>query len=463
MFGERILVARLGSVIFVALGAAALVALGRRAGLGARSASLPAVALVLPLTSGARFLLCDPSFTLALAAGVLLVGAGSGERGRRFVAGMLLGLATLFRQDFGAAGIFAALGTIAWIEYRRAPQVVPPGSTRGRVARGWGLLVIGVTLVALPGYLLVAFPDPRAVFDALVLLPSRMLPYRTLPYPYALRSAVARVAGGNVSAATPDELGAILILASPLLLLAAGGVLLRPPLRRKVLDHADRARVLVFLAVLAAGLAPYALGRSDEYHVYPLSVVAACIGALVAVPAWPAIRQSARARAAAVAAMSFLVGVTLGTAVGVLAVSHPLGVAGASRVMVDPDTMWVADAVRDIQAIPDGRPILVASTRHDRVYVNALAVYVLAHRPSATFFHDFIPGITTTREVQERIVADLRRHDVRTVLVWKSRLPEEPNLSREPSGVTVLDDYLRSEYAPAKQTLSYDLLRRRFR
>ena len=463
MFGERVLAVRLGTILFVALGAAALFAMGRRAGLGAISASVPAVALVLPLTSGDRLLLCDPSFTACLAAGALLTGARADERGRRFLGGALLGVATLFRQDFGAVGVLAGLGTIASIEYRRAPKPASPAATLGRIARGWAGLAAGVTLVAFPAFLLLAFPDPRALFDALVLLPPRMLPYRTLPYAHVLGSALESLSGGRVSAATPDQLSTILILASPLLVLGAAGVLLVPRLRRRVLEDHGRQGVLVFLALVAVGVTPYALGRSDEYHVYPLYVVAVGVGAIVVAAAWPAMGRSPGARTAAVAVLGFLLGVTLGTAVGALSVSEPLGVPGASRVMVGPDAMWIASAVRDIQANDDGRPILVANTRHDRVHTNALIVYVLSRRRSATYFHDFIPGITTSRSVQERIVADLQRHDVRTVLVWKGRLPEEPNRSRASSGVTVLDEYLASAFSPVTQTPFYDLLRRRSR
>jgi len=47
------------------------------------------------------------------------------------------------------------------------------------------------------------------------------------------------------------------------------------------------------------------------------------------------------------------------------------------------------------------------------------------------------------------------------VLVWKAPLPEEPNPSRESSGVTVLDEYLRTAFSRVKETSSYDLLRRK--
>jgi hypothetical protein len=63
--------------------------------------------------------------------------------------------------------------------------------------------------------------------------------------------------------------------------------------------------------------------------------------------------------------------------------------------------------------------------------------------------------------VQERIVADLKRNQVRTVLAWRNGFREEPNRSRVSSGVFVLDDYLRSEFVRVRETNDYEVLVRR--
>ena len=460
IFGERILVFRVGMLVFVALGAAALFALGRRAGLGSISASVPVVALCLPLTSGDRLLVCDPSLSLILAGGAVVTGAQAGGSGRYVLAGALLGAASLFRQDFGAGGVIAGLAAITWIECRQARGSGSAGWPTARILRAWGLLLSGITLVALPPYLMVAWPDPRPLVHALVVLPPRLMHYRTLPYWYTFLGSVRNVLEGSTSA-THNALTALMILGSPLLLAVAGRGFLTQRLRRRILESADRQRVLIFLAFAAAGVAPYAFGRSDEYHVYPLYVLTISIVTVVAASASPALTRWRNARGAAVGGLGFLVGVNLGTSLGAFSGLKPLDVLGATRVLVSPEKMSIAAAVSDLRASGDGRPILVTSARHDRVHANPVILYFLARKPSATYFFDFIPGVTTSRPVQEQIIADLRAHDVQTVLVWKAPLPEEPNPSRESSEVTVLDEYLRTAFSRVKETPSYDLLRRK--
>jgi hypothetical protein len=63
--------------------------------------------------------------------------------------------------------------------------------------------------------------------------------------------------------------------------------------------------------------------------------------------------------------------------------------------------------------------------------------------------------------VQEHIVDDLTRSRVKTVVICKAPLPDEPNRSRVPSGVFVLDNYLRSEFVRVRETENYDILVKR--
>jgi hypothetical protein len=60
-----------------------------------------------------------------------------------------------------------------------------------------------------------------------------------------------------------------------------------------------------------------------------------------------------------------------------------------------------------------------------------------------------------------RIVADLTKNGVRTVVIVKMLLPDEPNRSRVSSGVFVLDEYLRSKFSPVRETEEYKILARR--
>jgi hypothetical protein len=90
-----------------------------------------------------------------------------------------------------------------------------------------------------------------------------------------------------------------------------------------------------------------------------------------------------------------------------------------------------------------------------------MILYFLAGRRPGSYHAHMDPGITTTEAVQRRIIEDLERNRVITVLLWKEFLPDEPNLSRVP-GSRRLDHWLGKEFARVKDTPSYTLLRSRY-
>jgi len=213
---------------------------------------------------------------------------------------------------------------------------------------------------------------------------------------------------------------------------------------------------LLFVLGSAGGLAVYALGRSDWYHVYPLHVLSVLACVIIAGP-----RASGSTRPAIGLAVVAVIAAVLRMVV--VAPSEfremvPLHLARAKGVAVSRNAAWVQDAARDVWRYGGAGPIFVATERHDRILTNAVVLYFLAGRPGGTYFHDFVPGVTTTLEVQERIVADLTKNRVRTVVIVKTPLPDEPNRSRVSSGVFVLDEYLCSKFSPVRETEEYKIL-----
>jgi hypothetical protein len=237
-----------------------------------------------------------------------------------------------------------------------------------------------------------------------------------------------------------------------------------PAVRRATFEMEGRVRVLLFVLSLALGVSVYALGRSDFYHVYLLHVLSVCATSLILAPVLERRVGSWEARWLS-ACLPLLIGAALvGMSVAqrsAVAGYARLGLPRAAGIVVPERLASLSRAVADIEASDSDPRILVASMRHDRVHYNAVILYFLSGRASGTYFHDFIPGLTTTRVVQERIVADLQKNNVRTIVIWKDTLPEEPNLSRVSSHVFVLDDFLRSEFVPVRDTDDYRMLVRR--
>lgn len=80
------------------------------------------------------------------------------------------------------------------------------------------------------------------------------------------------------------------------------------------------------------------------------------------------------------------------------------------------------------------RPIFSGLLRHDNVFVNDVSIYFLAGRGSATRYQELHLGVTTTRAVQQEMVAefDANRPERLVLATWEN--PNEPNASRFSSG-----------------------------
>jgi hypothetical protein len=115
-------------------------------------------------------------------------------------------------------------------------------------------------------------------------------------------------------------------------------------------------------------------------------------------------------------------------------------------ICVSPDQAKAVDYVR-ARTSPDER-IYVANSRNDRVLVSDNMLYFLAERLSATNYHWVAPYYTTTYPVQKKIIEDIKRAHVRYVVVWSGSedIVEPANGSAVSSGVTLLDDFIRSDY-----------------
>ena len=178
LYGEQVLAVRLGSVFFNGLTAVAVFCLCRSAGAGNRWSLAAVLLFLLPRTFSQNLYNCDPALTCILAAGAVIVAAALGT-GRMFVAGMLIGIAALFRQDFGAYGAAALLAT-AFVQGLSGVQ-----GSFGRAFRMSLVVVAGILVTAGCGFGLLAITAGlQPLFDNLIVIPSGIMPYRRTPFPW---------------------------------------------------------------------------------------------------------------------------------------------------------------------------------------------------------------------------------------------------------------------------------------
>jgi hypothetical protein len=113
------------------------------------------------------------------------------------------------------------------------------------------------------------------------------------------------------------------------------------------------------------------------------------------------------------------------------------------------------DRVRTIEFIdnhtaPD-QELYVGATRHDRIFANDNLIYFGSQRLPATKWSHFDPFLQNTYEIQTEMVHELAANaPPYIVLNSEFDLVREANDSSISTGVTLLDEYIRSKYRPVQ-------------
>jgi hypothetical protein len=363
-------------------------------------------AMAWPLTPGPN------APALALALGSLLA-----ARKRRGWAGILAGVAFLFRPEIGVA---AALG--AWIlEGRRSWTPILSAAFVAFV----GLLPF---LVVSPGELL-SQTFGFAFQQHLQHLPFPLAPHTTDPNKVLERMFPA-----------------VLVLFS-----VVWGAAVLP-----------RGRGGALVPLMVVGLV-YLLARTDEFHLVPLAAVLAIALA---------------AAAAREGRMVLKVALGLGLAVIVVhGLDRQLGKVSDATSLAGVDLPTVggvrttsddAHALEELAAAVNrrsqpGDPLLSAPPRYDRVRVGDTLLYTLLDRTDPTRYDVVQPGVVTTAKVQREMRAALERTRTRLVVRWVAPVARqaEDNGSGKSSGVRVLDEYIGAHYRRVGRYGDYLLLARR--
>ena len=251
----------------------------------------------------------------------------------------------------------------------------------------------------------------------------------------------------------------------PVVTLGLASGLLHGGLRRKIVPR----EAAVFLVMASLLICPYAFCRCDATHLFPLFAlnVALCCLMLTSWAGAAGPRSAAgRALTCIVTGLCAMAAWTTGLAIARHAAAIPVPLARARGIVFRSEDElrehgWLVAATRWLRDGDDRSPIFVGCSRHDLVSVNPMLLYFLSGRAPASYFYQFDPGLTTTAPVQARIVSDLERARVETAALWRRAVFREPNPCRFPSGVTLLDDYLRDHFVPERSTDDAVWLRRR--
>lgn len=359
--------------------------------------------------------------------------------------GFAVGLATLFRHDFG---LFAALALALPLVHDRTP---------GRAAR-WVAFVSGVLVAVGPAAAALLLRVPAAdVYDNLVRIPLEVyVANRSLPLP-----SVVQAVGAAFDARSLAPLGVLLAFV-PLGIVAVGVPLaLRARSCERGLAGAAPSQrwVSESLLLLTLLLCVKGIVRFELLHMLPALIVSIVIVGRAWRPSVP--------RAASRLGMAAVLFALAGSAVvfagrlgprpdGVERQPSALALADWSACRhaatprlgcfaIGPDRAAVLAWLRD-HARPGDR-LYVGAGRHDKLLINNVELYFLSGLAPATKWHDLHPGVQTTRARQAAMIAEMTAHPPAFVVLnsqWDSM--REPNRSSVSSGVVLLDEYLARRF-----------------
>lgn len=388
-----------------------------------------------------------------------------------FVSGILLGCAILIRHDLGIYAI-ASLFVVFVSEELFGNFSMAAKSLRGfaHAIVPCAALLIGVAVVVLPVLLALLSAMPRALlYEAFIDFPRRIYPqFRSVPVStefvrFASSGGLRDRAYEFIDAMVPP-----LMFLLPLFVFCMTWIFVGMNWRKKERPLRE--------PWLAAGLSLFGFGlyysvkvRPDHFH-----MVAAVAVSLILFP-W--LFQTTKATVST-GWVSLSVRLALLFCVVILSLKglkekkrafqdHDwIQIAGVDRargilIPREEATSGLTEAIGYIQqnSAPD-QFIFVGDRRHDLILMNDAMFYFLSDRVPATRYSDLNPGIATTMNVQSEIIDDLKRHDVGYVVLCTLPKSSEPNRSSESSGVTNLDDFVRTDYKSVADFGMYSILQR---
>jgi hypothetical protein len=463
LFGESILVERLLDLFFRALLVASVYTVASSYFRRSVAACTSLVTLVwlfgLYFASPGSAVIPVSSFNLISTALIIPIFTRTVSRSRIFAAGVLAGMAALFRYDTGIALIGIHVCVIAIAIYMRRKD----NRLRAFVS-AFSPYLPGFALVTLPPALYYLSVAPlRPLIHDVVLFPSKYYRRaRHLPFPaislvdfdnFAVCLPIAAV-GISLYAVVADRLRARDNKApaqSELEQQRQCGFLIAFGLLALVMYFKGFVRIAVFqmyLAITPSLLLAAALFQQRFTFRRPVRVsIMLLVWLSLLSPAWCSLRE-----------------------IGDLYQQHsslPQSVWSAARRTTRAiETTWCRttnsatrglcflpedDRIQTVEFIdshtsPDQK-LFVGVTHHDRIFVNDNLIYFASHRLPATRWSHFDPDLQNRYEIQVQIVQEFEVN-IPPYVVLDSEFDRinEPNDSSRSSGVTLLDEYLHKNY-----------------
>ena len=378
-----------------------------------------------------------------------------------FLAGLFVSIATIFRHDSGFYIFLAELLVFFWVAYQNRRSATP--GLVNTFVRQLLLYVAGVVLIAAPVYLAILFKAGfQNVFYDLFYVPARIYPkVRSLPF---LTADTMRDLHHPFSWDGRIALESLIVFL-PVFTILITALALATSRRSRIFPTRWQRQAFFLLFLLATffflkGLIRVGPLQMLQSLIVCLTVLAILFGHLrqlsrpVTIVLYTTVAYLALCTTPVLSHMLSFTRLNLRTAThprandSIYNLCHPqVALERARCLFVEPDDLAAIQAIEQ-RSTPD-QLIYVGNGRHDRIFWNDVRLYFLSGRGSVTRWYDLHPGVQTTLPIQNQIVDSMRQEHPPVVVIdtaWDDTI--EPNQSQYPSGVTVLDDYIRTHYAP---------------
>ena len=462
IFGRSVLLERLLDLFFKALTVASVYGI---AATYLRRTTAACVALVtLMYLLGVFSGLCSyPTtaaslFNIVGTALIVPVFARSISKRRMFAAGVIAGIATLFRYDTGIAllGIHACLTAIGVCMRCKTNRL------RTILSSFWPYLP-GFAIVTLPALLyFLSVARLQFVIQDLVFVAQNYRRGRSLPFP-----AISLKHLENLAIYLP--LAALGLSAYPLLATSTAPQARKPSLSTPV-DNPEYRGFLICFGLLTIAMFFKGLVRTGIIMMFLSILPSMLLTAALYDRRW-AFPKPLRISVRLVAWLFLLTAAwcslhyikdqqQLHTSLAESLWSSARGTVSASRAAwcktPNPATRGLCflpedDRIKTIEFLDEhtqkDQTVFVGDSRHDKIFANDNFTYFASERFPATRWSHFDPDLQNRSDIQRQMVHELEASRPPYVVLDSEFEPmNEPNDSSRSSGVTVLDDYLHKNY-----------------
>ncbi len=391
------------------------------------------------------------------------------KRSALFWSGIFAGLTALFRHDFGFYVLFVEVIILIlfYVLYKKDRQ-----EKMSIALKETAKIIAGALVIFLPVavYFLMQVPW-KEMYKSLFVFPVEVYPdYRKIPFPVPLMTYSAY----QSQASHPDLNDYIktnldnLYLYFPVIVYVAFALQLSiQGFRSKDFIRSRTFWVYAGLLLLGAMFFTKTFVRSLYLHLMPTYVLAILIYFLVLINISKTLTQTWVNKLALYSLLLLAIPALLrplwSESVNIKNASNKNTelldeVARASNIRYDRRGKNYEKLITYIDAIvPEGEKIFVGAIRHDSIFTNDVLFYFLSDRQSVTKYHELHPGVATTREVQEEIIQEIAAAGINHIILKEETQIETQNKSGISSGVTLLDDYIRRNYAPDKSFGEYSV------